>query len=48
MVPLESAAEVGQVAAGVIQRLLDNERLHLSNSSGLVRICLNSLFRELA
>jgi hypothetical protein len=48
MVPLESAAELGQVAAGAIQRLLDTQKLHLSNSSGPVHICLNSLLRELA
>jgi hypothetical protein len=48
MVPLESAAELGQVAAGTIQHLLDQQRLHLSNSSGPVRICLNSLLKEVA
>ena len=48
MVPIESAAELVPVAAGAIQRLLDNQKLHLSNSSGPVRICLNSLLREVA
>jgi hypothetical protein len=46
MVPLESAAELSQVAAETIQHLLDNEKLHLSKSSGPIRICLNSLFKE--
>jgi hypothetical protein len=45
MIPLESAAELGQVAAGTIQRLLDNEKLHMSKLSGPVRICLNSLLK---
>jgi hypothetical protein len=48
MVPLESAAALGQVAAGTIQRLLDNEKLHLSKSCEPVRICLNSLLKEVA
>jgi hypothetical protein len=46
MISLENAAELGQVAAGTIQHLLDIEKLHLSKSSGPVRICLNSLIRE--
>jgi hypothetical protein len=37
--------ELGQVAAGTIQRLFDNEKLHLSKLSGPVRICLNSLLK---
>lgn len=45
MIPLESAAELGQVASGTIQRLFDNEKLHLSKLSGPVRICLNSLLK---
>jgi hypothetical protein len=48
MVSLESAAELARVAAGAIQRLLDREKLHLSTSSGPVRICLNSLLKEVA
>jgi hypothetical protein len=46
MILLESAAELGQVAAGKIQHLLDSRKLHLSNVSGPVYICLNSLLRE--
>jgi hypothetical protein len=46
MVRLESVAELGQVAAETIQCLLDSEKLHLSKSGGPVRICLNSLLKE--
>ena len=46
MIPLESAAELGQVAVGTIQHLLDRQRLHLSKSGGPVWICLNSLLKE--
>ena len=46
MVPLESVGELGEVAAGTIQLLLDSQKLHLSNSSGPVRICLNSLLKS--
>jgi hypothetical protein len=46
MVLLENAAELGQVAAGTIQHLLDRQRLHLSKSGGPVWICLNSLLKE--
>jgi hypothetical protein len=48
MILLESAAELCQVAAGRVQHLLNNQKLHLSKSSGPVRICLNSLFKEVA
>jgi hypothetical protein len=48
MIPLESAAEIGQVAAGTIQHLLDCQKLHLSNAGVPVRICLNSLLKEVA
>jgi hypothetical protein len=47
MIPLESAAELGQVAAEAIQYLLDRQRLHLSKAGGPVWICLNSLLKEL-
>jgi hypothetical protein len=47
MVPLESAGELAQAGAGTIQHLLDNEKLHLSKSGGPVRICLNSLLKEI-
>jgi hypothetical protein len=46
MVPLESAAALGQMAAGTIQHLLDSQRLHLSKAGRPVRICLNSLLKE--
>jgi hypothetical protein len=46
MVPLESAAELSQVAAGTIQHLLDHQKLHLSETGGPVWICLNSLLKE--
>ena len=46
MIPLASAAELGQVAAGTIQNLLDRQRLHLSKAGGPVWICLNSLLKE--
>ena len=46
MIPLENAAELGQVAAETIQHLLDRQRLHLSKSGGPVWICLNSLLKE--
>jgi hypothetical protein len=47
MVPLESAAELGQVTAETIQHLLDRQRLHLSKARGPVWNCLNSLLNEL-
>jgi hypothetical protein len=46
MIPLESAAELAQVNPQTIQRLLANERFHLSKPGGPVHICLNSLLRE--
>jgi hypothetical protein len=46
MIPLESAAELAQVNLEAIQRLLANERFHLSKPGGPVRICLNSLLKE--
>jgi hypothetical protein len=46
MIPLESAAELGQVAAGTIQHLLDRRKLHLSKAGEPVCICLNSLLKE--
>jgi hypothetical protein len=46
MIPLESAAELAQVSAQTIQRLLANGRFHLSKPNGPVRICLNSLLKE--
>jgi len=46
MIPLKSAAELGQVAAGTIQHLLDRQKLHLSKAGGPVWICLNSLLKE--
>jgi hypothetical protein len=46
MIPLESAAELAQVNAQTIQRLLANGRFHVSKPGGLVQICLNSLLRE--
>ena len=47
MIPLESAAELAQVNAQTIQRLLANGRFHLSKPGGPVQICLNSLLREI-
>ena len=46
MIPLESAAELAQVNAQTIQRLLANQRFHVSKPGGPVQICLNSLLRE--
>jgi hypothetical protein len=46
IIPLGSAAELAQVNVEAIQRLLDNEKLHLSKSGGPVQVCLNSLLRE--
>jgi hypothetical protein len=46
VIPLESAAELAQVNAQTIQRLLANERVHLSKRDGPVQICLKSLLRE--
>jgi hypothetical protein len=34
------------MAAGTIQHLLDSQRLHLSKAGRPVRICLNSLLKE--
>lgn len=46
MIPLESAADLGQVDEATIQHLLDRQRLHLSKADGPVWICLNSLLKE--
>jgi hypothetical protein len=46
MIPLDNAAELGQVDAEAIQHLLDRRRLHLSKAGGPVWICLNSLLKE--
>jgi len=45
MIPLETAAELGQVAERTIQHLLDRQQLHLSKAGGPVWICLNSLLK---
>jgi DNA-binding transcriptional regulator YdaS (Cro superfamily) len=48
MVPLESAAEAAQVDMKTIQHLLDHEKLHLSQPSGRVQVCLNSLLKSIS
>ncbi|HYL87100.1 MAG TPA: hypothetical protein VE263_22955 [Candidatus Angelobacter sp.] len=48
MLPLESAAEVAQVDVKTIQHLLDHEKLHLSQPSRRVQVCLNSLLKSIS
>ena len=48
MVPYESAAELAQVDVKTIQHLLDHEKLHLSQPSGRVLVCLNSLLKSIS
>lgn len=47
MIPIESAAELAQVDVETVRHLLDQERFHGSPPGRPVRICLNSLFKEL-
>jgi hypothetical protein len=47
MVPTKIAAELAQVDADTIQRLVGTEKLHLSQPGGPVQICLKSLLKEL-
>jgi hypothetical protein len=47
MIPIESAAELAQVDVETVRHLLDQERFHGSPPGLPVRICLNSLFKEL-
>jgi len=47
MIPIESAAELAQVDVETVRHLLDQERFHGSPPGLPVRICLNSLCKEL-
>lgn len=47
MIPVESAAELARVEVQTVQHLLANKNIHLSQSSGPVQICLNSLLKEI-
>lgn len=46
VVAIERAAELALVDVGTIQRLLNSEQVHWSQSGGSVGICLNSLLKS--
>jgi hypothetical protein len=47
MIPLESAAELAKVDVETIRHLLNQEQFHRSPPGVPVRICLNSLLKEI-
>ena len=47
VVAIEGAAELASVDVGAIQRLLNGEQVHWSQSGGSLGICLNSLLKSM-